>query len=96
MVAEGSGMIPDQHPVRRKVALRPRTDRYTLPRFPQPDRPLRPEPFDGGEWDRYAEDPKPLTLDDLKDPSVWVGGGLVFAAIVVLLIVFLSSGPYPA
>ena len=78
-------MIPEQKPDKRPRSLRPRGDHYTLPRFPQPDRPTRQEPLDGGDWSTYRE-PEPLAWDDLKDPANLIGGLLVFVAIVIFIL----------
>lgn len=81
----------------RRVALRPRKDHYRLPRFPElRERPMRPEPFDGGSWETYAPDPQPLEWRELVNPSLWRDAGLVAALGVIALIVFLSSGPVPS
>jgi hypothetical protein len=71
-------MIPDQRPQRRKVALRPRRDSFRLPRFPEPrERPLRPEPFDGGDWTQYRADPEPLDLS-LGRHAIVIGACIAF------------------
>ena len=79
--------LPPQKPQRRRVALRPRNDRPWLPRFPEPrERPLRPEPFDGGSWETYRS-------DDPDRDNPWEAYAWVAASIVLLLMVFLASEP---
>ena len=75
--------LPAQSPTRRKVALRPRTDRYTLPRFPEPARREYVQPYE--TYDPRNE-PRPFSWRELADPTLIVagvmtvlGGGLVLA-----------------
>jgi hypothetical protein len=88
--------LPDQHPARRRQALRPRNDAYSLPTFPEPG-PRREYGDHAHPIETYdpRNEPRPLDLAELLDPRVWIGGGALFAFMVILLLVVLSSGPAP-
>jgi hypothetical protein len=66
--------LPPQSPDRRPRSLRPRRDRYRLPRFSGPFHL---------DVERY--EPRPLDWRELLDPSVWFGGVCVFVAIVLFV-----------
>ncbi len=76
--------LPPQKPQRRTVALRPRADRYRLPRFETREAPR--------EWVQPFERPDPMNApydpDDQWEAFAWVA-----AAITFLIIVFLASQP---
>lgn len=78
--------LPEQHPdPAPRYRFRPRSDRYDFPRFTGPYR-LDVESFE----------PRDLDWRDLADWRLWTQASVVMAAIVIVLIVVLSSGPMPA
>ncbi len=83
--------LPEQRPDRRPRSLRPRSDRYRLPKFTGPH-VLDVERYEPAEPDQW--EPDTLSLRDLLDVP-WGRAGVVVALVVVGLIVFLGSGPMP-
>jgi hypothetical protein len=60
-----------------------------MPTFRAPMTPRVPEqPIES--YDPRNE-PRPFEWSELRDPQVWLGGGLLFAGLCVFLIVALSS-----
>ncbi len=83
--------LPDQHPTRRRVPLRSRTDHYTMPTF-RDRMPPREYAHPIEAYDP-ANEPGPIEWSELRDPRLWIESGLAVALVVVALIVVLSSGP---
>lgn len=75
--------LPDQHPTRRHVALRPRTDRYHVSPFPVRERRAYVEPVEHYDPDGEA---RPLDWHELLTPQNLAGGVLMFVGVVGFVI----------